>query len=200
MLQIALGMMGMFVIHPKNPDEDRVDRDFAWMTHAWRIDPGTFRANPAEMTDFNIWTLNGRVFPATAPMAVRTGQRVRIRTGNLSMIEHPMHLHGHHFEVAGTDGGPIPPERRWREATVQVPVGTTRDVVFVADNPGDWAFHCHKTHHTMNAMAHKNPKHGGYQPGCSSPRDRSAHSELHADGKHGHGRDAKHGSDDAGTA
>ena len=157
MLQIALGMMGMFIIHPKDPNDDPVDRDFAWMTHAWRIDPGTSRPNPAEMSDFNIWTLNGRVFPATAPMVVRTGQRVRIRIGNLSMIEHPMHLHGHHFEVSGTDGGPIPAERRWREATVQVPVGTTRDIIFTADNPGDWAFHCHKTHHTMNAMSHSLP-------------------------------------------
>ena len=154
MLQIALGMMGMFIIHPKDPKEGRVDRDFAWMPHAWKIDPGTSRPNPAEMTDFNIWSLNGRVFPATLPMVVRTGQRVRIRVGNLSMVEHPMHLHGHHFEVSGTDGGPIPPGRRWREATVQVPVGTTRDVEFIADNPGDWAYHCHKSHHTMNAMSH----------------------------------------------
>ncbi len=157
MLQIALGMMGMFIIHPKDPDQGRVDRDFVWMPHAWRIDPGTSRPNPAEMTDFNIWTLNGRIFPATLPMVVRTGQRVRIRVGNLSMIEHPMHLHGHHFEISGTDAGPIPPERRWRETTVQVPVGTTRDIEFIADNPGDWAYHCHKTHHTMNAMSHSVP-------------------------------------------
>ncbi len=109
MLQIALGMMGMFIIHPKDPDEGKVDRDFVWMTHAWKVDPGTSRPNPAEMTDFNIWSLNGRVFPATLPMVVKTGQRVRIRVGNLSMVEHPMHLHGHHFEVSGTDGGPIPP-------------------------------------------------------------------------------------------
>ena len=168
MLQIALGMMGMFVIHPKDPDEGRVDRDFAWMPHAWKIDPGTSRPNPAEMTDFNIWSLNGRVFPATLPMVVRTGERVRIRVGNLSMVEHPMHLHGHHFEVSGTDGGPIPPERRWREATVQVPVGTTRDVEFIADNPGDWAYHCHKSHHTMNAMSHSLPNMIGVDQGAAA--------------------------------
>lgn len=165
MLQIALGMMGMFIIHPKDPDEGRVDRDFTWMTHAWKIDPGTSRPNPAEMTDFNIWSLNGRIFPATLPMVVKTGQRVRIRVGNLSMVEHPMHLHGHHFEVSGTDGGPIPPERRWREATVQVPVGTTRDVEFIAENPGDWAYHCHKSHHTMNAMSHAFPNMVGVNQG-----------------------------------
>ncbi len=168
MLQIALGMMGMFIIHPKDPHEGRVDRDFVWMPHAWKIDPGTSRPNPAEMTDFNIWSLNGRVFPATLPMVVRTGERVRIRVGNLSMVEHPMHLHGHHFEVSGTDGGPIPPERRWREATVQVPVGTTRDVEFIADNPGDWAYHCHKSHHTMNAMSHSFPNMTGVDQGAAA--------------------------------
>jgi FtsP/CotA-like multicopper oxidase with cupredoxin domain len=168
MLQIALGMMGMFIIHPKDLDEGRVDRDFAWMTHAWKIDPGTSRPNPAEMTDFNIWSLNGRIFPATLPMVVKAGQRVRIRVGNLSMVEHPMHLHGHHFEVSGTDGGPIPPERRWREATVQVPVGTTRDVEFIADNPGDWAYHCHKSHHTMNAMSHSFPNMVGVNQGAAA--------------------------------
>ncbi len=168
MLQIALGMMGMFVVHPKDPDEGRVDRDFVWMPHAWKIDPGTSRPNPAEMTDFNIWSLNGRIFPATQPMVVKTGQRVRIRVGNLSMVEHPMHLHGHHFEVSGTDAGPIPPARRWREATVQVPVGTTRDIEFVADNPGDWAYHCHKTHHTMNAMSHSLPNMVGVDQGAAA--------------------------------
>ena len=167
-LQIALGMMGMFVIHPRDPDEARVDRDFVWMPHAWRIDPGTSRPNPAEMTDFNIWSLNGRIYPGTHPMVVKTGQRVRIRVGNLSMVEHPMHLHGHHFEVSGTDAGRVPPERRWREATVQVPVGTTRDIDFVADNPGDWAYHCHKSHHTMNAMSHTSPNMIGVDQSAAS--------------------------------
>ncbi len=155
--QIALGMMGMFVIHPRGGDTEAAARDYAWMTHAWRIDPGTDVPNPATMTDFNIWTLNGRVFPAIAPMLAATGETVRIRVGNLSMMTHPMHLHGHHFFVCGTDGGPIPHAARWREATVAVPVGTTRDVVFVADNPGDWAYHCHRSHHTMNAMSHSLP-------------------------------------------
>ena len=160
-----------------------MDRDFAWMPHAWKIDPGTSRPNPAEMTDFNIWSLNGRVFRPPCPMVVRTGERVRIRVGNLSMVEHPMHLHGHHFEVSGTDGGPIPPERRWREATVQVPVGTTRDVEFIADNPGDWAYHCHKSHHTMNAMSHSFPNMVGVDQGRSRKRNQPPGAGLHANGE-----------------
>jgi manganese oxidase len=157
MVQMALGLMGMFVIHPRDPEQDRVDRDFAMITHAWAVHPGTYRPDPAVMLEFDLWTINGRVFPAIDPMVVRTGQKVRLRIGNLSMHEHPMHIHGHKFWVTGTDGGPIPPSARWPETSVQVPVGTTRTVEFIADAPGDWAFHCHKSHHTMNAMGHDIP-------------------------------------------
>src|SRR6202008_3714498 len=74
-----------------------------------------------------------------------------------SMDNHPIHLHGHHFEVTGTDGGWVPETARWPEATIDVPVGVVRVIEMVADAPGDWAFHCHKSHHTMNAMGHNVP-------------------------------------------
>ncbi|WP_306535590.1 multicopper oxidase family protein [Geobacter sp.] len=157
MLQLAVGMMGFFIVHPREPEETPVDRDFAIMLHEWAIHPGTYRPDPAVMLDFNMFTFNSRVFPGTAPLVVRTGDRVRIRLGNLSMDEHPIHIHGHRFWIAATDGGRIPLSARWPETTVLVPVGATRDVEFVADNPGDWAFHCHKSHHTMNAMGHVLP-------------------------------------------
>jgi hypothetical protein len=73
------------------------------------------------------------------------------------MTNHPIHLHGHRFEVTGTDGGWVPPTARWPEVTTDVAVGQMRAIEFVADNPGDWAFHCHKSHHTMNAMGHNVP-------------------------------------------
>ncbi|WP_298439589.1 copper oxidase [Geobacter sp.] len=157
MLQMAVGMMGLFIVHPREPEEPPVDRDFAIMLHEWAVHPGTYRPDPAVMLDFNMFTFNSRIFPGTAPLIVRTGDRVRIRLGNLSMDEHPIHIHGHRFWIAATDGGTIPPSARWPETTVLVPVGATRDVEFVADNPGDWAFHCHKPHHTMNAMGHVLP-------------------------------------------
>ncbi len=71
------------------------------------------------------------------------------------MTNHPIHLHGHSFEVTGTDGGWVPPTARWPEATIDVGVGQMRAIELVADAPGDRAFHCHKTHHTMNAMGHE---------------------------------------------
>jgi hypothetical protein len=128
------------------------------------IEGGTARPNPLEMADFNILTMNGRVFPDSYPMVAQLGDRVRIRIGNLSaMSHHPIHLHGHSFRVIATDGGVIPPQGRWPETTVLVQVGSTRDIEFIADNPGDWIMHCHMTHHTMNQMGHDFPNMVGVQ-------------------------------------
>ncbi|HEY7297468.1 MAG TPA: copper oxidase [Xanthobacteraceae bacterium] len=154
MVQMAMGMMGMFVVHPRDAKLHRVDRDFVFIMSAYRIDPGTSLPKVAEMTDFNMWTWNSRVFPGIDPLPVRLGDRVRVRIGNLTMTNHPIHLHGHTFAVTCTDGGWIPESARWPEATTDVPVGTIRAFEFVADQPGDWAIHCHKSHHTMNAMGH----------------------------------------------
>jgi manganese oxidase len=156
LVQMAVGMMGMFVIHPRSGESDPVDRDFAILLHNWALHPGTYRPDPSIMTDFDLWTMNSKVFPAIEPMVVRTGQQVRIRLGNLSMWNHPMHLHGHRLWVTGSDGGRWP-RGLWRpEVTEIVAVGQTRDLEFVA-TPGDWAFHCHMAHHTMNAMGHGIP-------------------------------------------
>jgi len=157
MVQMAVGMMGMFIVHPRERPTPATDRDFAIMLHEWAIHPGTYRPDPSVMLDFNIFTFNGKVFPGTSPLVVKTGDRVRIRLGNLSMDQHPMHLHGYSFKVAATDGGRIPEAGQWPQTTVPVPVGSTRDIEFVADVPGDWAFHCHKSHHTMNPMGHEIP-------------------------------------------
>jgi FtsP/CotA-like multicopper oxidase with cupredoxin domain len=156
-VQLGSGMMGLFIIHPRDASIARVDRDFALLLHNWAVHPGTYRPDPSVMTDFNLWTFNSKVFPAIDPLVVRTGQRVRIRVGNLSMHEHPIHMHGFQFWVTGSDGGRWPQSAWRREVTELVGVGQTRDIEFVADEPGDWVFHCHKSHHTMNAMGHGVP-------------------------------------------
>lgn len=166
MTQMQLGMLGMFVIHPRQPQGPRADRDYVYMLSEWKIVPGTRRPDPNEMTDFNMLTLNARAFPGTAPMLAQVGDRVRIRIGNLSSMEHhPMHIHGHAMLVTETDGGVIPEAGRWPEISVLVPVGTVRTVEFVANNPGDWAFHCHMLHHVMNQMGHGLPNIVGMKPG-----------------------------------
>ena len=155
-LQMALGMEGFFIIHPRK-ERVRIDRDFAVFLHEWDVPFGGATPNPATMLDFNLFTFNARAYPGTAPLVARKGQRVRVRLANLSMDSHPIHIHGVHFVETGTDGGPTPPSAQVRETTVNVPPGTTRDIEFVADAPGDWAMHCHKNHHTMNQMAHDVP-------------------------------------------
>jgi FtsP/CotA-like multicopper oxidase with cupredoxin domain len=171
MVQMALGLTGMFVIHPRLAhavvDRDSRDvRDFAILLHEWRMDPGARRPNPNEMVEFNVLTMNGRAFPGTTPLLARTGDRVRIRFGNLSATDHhPIHLHGHQFRITETDGGPIPLSAQWPETTVLVPTGSTRTIEFVADEPGDWALHCHMTHHVMNQMGHGVPNLIGVQEG-----------------------------------
>jgi len=159
MLQMAMGMQGFFIIHPRTPrpPEQRVDRDFCIFLNEWFVPPGAATPNPMVMTDFNLFTFNSRVWPGTAPLVVRRGQRVRIRFANLSMDSHPIHFHGHHGVHTATDGGEIPIAGRWPITTINVPPGHTMDLEFVADNPGDWPIHCHKNHHAMNAMSHDVP-------------------------------------------
>jgi len=158
MIQIALGMTGMIVVHPRARRETRRVRDYALMLHEWQIPAGTRRPNPLAMSDFNVLTFNSKAFPATEPLVAEVGDLVRIRLGNLGpMDHHPIHIHGHAFRVVETDGGPVPRAAQWPETTVLVPTGAVRVIEFVADAPGDWPFHCHMTHHVMNQMGHDVP-------------------------------------------
>lgn len=174
MTQMGMGMMGMIVVHPRDAGEGyRVDRDFVFMLSEWAITPGTYRPDPNVMLDFNVLTLNAKCFPGTSPLVAKRGDRVRLRFGNLSAMDHhPIHLHGYHFITTATDGGDIPPSAQWPETTVLVPVGSTRSVEFIADEPGDWAMHCHMTHHVMNQMGHGIPNMIGVDPGDFDQRYR----------------------------
>lgn len=157
MTQIAMGMEGFFIIHPRKGDHPHVDRDFAIFLHEWRIPMGTSTPIPFEMIDFNIFTFNSLLYPNIESLVVKTGDRVRIRFGNVMMSSHPIHLHGHEFLVTRRGGNKIPIEAQYSEVTVSVAPGQTRDIELIADNPGDWAIHCHKPHHTMNQMQHDLP-------------------------------------------
>ena len=156
MTQMAMGMMGLFIVHPKDARQFRVDRDFAFLLNAYDVEPGSATPRVNTMLDFNLWTWNSRAFPGIDPLVARSGDRVRVRVGNLTMTNHPIHLHGPHFEVVGTDGGWVPKSARWPEVTTDIGVGQMRAFEFDAA-AGDWAIHCHKSHHTMNAMGHDVP-------------------------------------------
>ena len=159
MTQMAMGMMGFWVTHPKgkHPLIAEVDRDYVFLLNAYDIDPGSYTPKIMTMLDFNLWSWNSRIFPGIDALVARKNDRVRIRVGNLTMTNHPIHMHGHEFTVTGTDGGPTPPASRWPEVTTDIGVGQMRQLEFVADEEGDWSLHCHKSHHTMNAMGHTVP-------------------------------------------
>jgi manganese oxidase len=163
MTQMAMGMMGLWITHPnidkgqKHPLISEVQRDFCFLLNAYDIAPGASTPNVNTMLDHNLWTWNSRAFPGIDSLNVRLGDNVRIRIGNLTMTNHPIHLHGHAFTVTGSDGGAWPLSARVPEVTTDIAVGQMRQIEFRADAPGDWIFHCHKSHHTMNAMGHSVP-------------------------------------------
>lgn len=145
------GLVGFFIIHPKSY-EHKIDKDFAIMLHEWVLKPGNPYPNLVSM-DFNWATMNGLSAPKIPYMHVKEGERVRIRLANMSMNSHPIHIHGYVWDEVGTEGGPIPKSAQRKGSTINVPPGSTRDVEFVAWNPGLWSFHCHKMHHVMNGHA-----------------------------------------------
>jgi FtsP/CotA-like multicopper oxidase with cupredoxin domain len=150
-MQEMMGLIGLFIIHPRQAHAPRVDRDFGIVLQEWALLPNNTIPNSLAM-EFNWLTLNGKSGPATTPMLVKLGERVRIRLVNLGMDHHPMHIHGHQFYVTGTEGGRIRTTAVEPANTVLVGVAQARDIELVANNEGDWHFHCHLPHHMMNQM------------------------------------------------
>ena len=151
-MQEAFGMVGLFIIHPKKAFSPTVDQDFALIAQEFTIRPAT--DIPQTLGDaFTYFTLNGRSGPYCTPMVMRLGNRVRIRMLNFSSMDHhPIHFHGHTAWITGTEGGRIP-ESAWIPTNnILVGVAQVREFEFIANNPGDWMFHCHMFHHTMNHM------------------------------------------------
>src|SRR5216683_5996044 len=95
------------------------------------------------------WTINGRSYPDTPPIDVKVGQRIRLRLFNMSMEDHPMHLHGHTFQVVAVNGrsvdGPL-------KDTITLRHMEQYDIEFVANNPGTWLFHCHNLVHMLGGL------------------------------------------------
>ena len=95
------------------------------------------------------WSLNGEYWPNVTPLMIASGQRVAIEMVNHSMMAHPMHLHGHAFQVVAINGAPLAGAVR---DTVLVPTMGSVTIAFDADNPGRWAFHCHNLYHMTTGM------------------------------------------------
>ena len=173
------GLYGAFLVDPQRSEgQPRFDRDYVLVLSGWSIPgegPGKMESSvhpgmtmpgkpvPYEgmyrgseraekamkmQMDYNYWTINGKAFPATEPTRVRKGERVRLRLVNISNLVHPMHLHGHDFRVIAKDGHPIAAPQI--QTVFNIGAGETADLEFLADNPGQWVFHCHELHHATN--------------------------------------------------
>lgn len=150
-MQEMTGLLGGFIIHPKTPYTPQVDRDFLIALQEYAVLPNSTIPDTMKM-EFNWLTFNGKAGPASTPLVIRQGERVRIRFINMGMDHHPIHLHGFTFWETGREGARQQESAWTRGNTTLVGVAQARDIEFVADRPGDWMLHCHLPHHMMNQM------------------------------------------------
>ena len=146
--QVQKGMGGFFISLPKYP-KHQDEKDFAIMLQMFTLPSKSSKPTVFSM-DPNWFTYNGVCAPNAPVLSVKEGDRVRIRLANLSTNSHPIHLHGYTYKIVGTEGGAIPESAQWPATTVDVAPGQTRDIAFIANNPGLWRLHCHKLLHIVN--------------------------------------------------
>jgi FtsP/CotA-like multicopper oxidase with cupredoxin domain len=96
-----------------------------------------------------VWTINGAAYPNENSLDIRSGERVAITFTNPTGMGHPMHFHGHDFQVVEIDGEKISGALR---DTLTVPPGSKMIIAFDADNRGVWALHCHLLYHLDTGM------------------------------------------------
>lgn len=158
-MQEAFGQVGWFIVHPRKVFTPPVDRDFGLIFQNFHIAPAHTVSDSWAM-DWNWHTINGKSGPYTTPLVCKHGERVRVRLLNFApMQHHPIHLHGHTFWVTGHEGARIPTSAWVPRNNELVGVAQASDFEFIANNPGDWIFHCHMVHHMMNHMVkHVGPR------------------------------------------
>jgi FtsP/CotA-like multicopper oxidase with cupredoxin domain len=137
-IQEPMGLYGVLIIDPK-PGSAQAQRDAQYTTDVIQV-VSEFQGN---------FLINGKAFPATEVVKAKVGEKIRIRLVNLGQTSHPMHLHGFHFKVVGTDGIPVKGEPLEKD-TINIAPGERYDLEFEADNPGTWVFHCHILSHVAN--------------------------------------------------
>lgn len=133
-VQVLRGMLGALIVDPLDPADDFAsDHDFVMVLNDGPLG----------------YTINGKGFPATEPLVVNKGDRVRVRFLNEGLQVHPMHLHGMPMTVMTKDGYPLPAP--YKVDTLNIAPGERYDVLIQADNPGVWAFHCHVLTHAESS-------------------------------------------------
>ena len=137
--QMDMGLAGAFIVEPAEGEENPPDQDITWIL--------------SERIGSAIYPIHGAIYPHVPPITVREGERIRIRMINAgSSTFHPMHLHGHQFQVVAADGNPIPESAQLTRNVQPLLPGEGYDIEFIANNPGVWIFHCHELQHAAGGM------------------------------------------------
>jgi FtsP/CotA-like multicopper oxidase with cupredoxin domain len=147
--QVGLGLSAPFVIDPPAPAA--IDLERTIFLGEWNLDPESGDTRPPMQMEGsfpNYFTISGKAFPATEPIKVERGKRVLLRVIGGMQFTHPMHLHGMSFKVVAKDGAPL--AQPYEADVVDVAPGERYDLLFTADRPGKWVFHCHIGHHLTN--------------------------------------------------
>ncbi|MBI4448935.1 copper oxidase [Candidatus Woesearchaeota archaeon] len=144
--QLDKGLYGAFIIEPKNPGpyDTGYDREYTLTLDEWTKTGG----HSHHIDDYVYFTINGKAFPATEPLIVKQGERIKLRWANMGQQDHPMHIHGHAFTVTHRDGFPL--AAPFVADTLNIAPGEHYDLELVANNPGTWVYHCHNLHHVGN--------------------------------------------------
>ncbi len=153
---IDMGMVGVLIVEPRDKrGEPRVDQEQVLLLDDWYVNQQgghEAMAHPAMIHQANYFTVNGKAFPAVAPIRLTQGQRVRVRMLNVGYQAHSMHLHGHSFVITHRDGRRVKVPQE--QDTLLIGPGERYDLVFAATEPGLWLFHCHVVPHVTNDGAY----------------------------------------------
>ncbi|WAH37296.1 multicopper oxidase domain-containing protein [Alicyclobacillus dauci] len=136
--QENMGLFGPFIVEPKGTGWQQV--------HPGYQDEYTLMVN--DSPEFG-YTINGLSYPATPVLPAKVGDKVLVHLINIGAMDHPMHLHGMHFQELNQDGYPLPSPITMD--TINTAPGTTYDLSFVANQPGKWLFHCHIAEHVTDS-------------------------------------------------
>ena len=138
--QMDMGLHGVLLVDPQEPDARAFDVEALY-------EMASFKVGGSDQE--NVFTLNGKAFPEAPVLRVTQGSRVLLHLVNASGEQsHVMHLHGYTFRIIALDGNRL--DRPIAANTVNLAPSQTADVVFKADNPGKWMFHCHIVDHMIN--------------------------------------------------
>ena len=191
-----MGLYGALIVEPRQ-SERVYDRDYTLMLAEWDLEltpgvaAGTAPIGPRDATlrggelGADLFLVNGKMHGGIPPLMVTEGERVLVRLIHTGAMPHPIHTHGHSFQIVATDGNPVPEVARLTKDTVLIGPAERYDLAFTADNPGVWMVHCHIEHHMANGMM-TTIWYDGHTPTGPAADSASAEATMAADQGHQH--------------